>query len=251
MKVIPSSAPGSDFPTKQKPGCPGCAMRGLGLCRILIDAGIEAPISNREPLAQFEKDITARRRMFRSKEQTDSVPVICDGWAAAVEYLPSGRRQILSFLLPGDLVSTNVLFENRVYHDVETITAVCYRTFDRAGLWEALVTRPELLESFIRNCVEEKHRLDELILDLGRRKADQRVVRLILELMERLTKYRAVSDQTFDFPLRQTHIADALGVTAPYVNQVLKALRKKHLIKFGKRSLTIPDPAKLRGMVDQ
>ncbi len=189
--------------------------------------------------------------MFRSKEQADSLPVICDGWAAAVEYLPSGRRQILSFLLPGNLVSTNILFENRVYHDVETITAVCYRTFDRAGLWEALVTRPELLESFVRNCVEERHRLDELILDLGRRKADQRVARLILELMERLTKHRAVRNQTVDFPLRQTHIADALGVTAPYVNLVLKAFRKKHLIKFDKRSLTVLDPARLRRMVGQ
>jgi len=245
MKVIPPP------PALQKLGCPGCAMRGLGLCRIPIDAGIEAPISNREPLAQFEKNITARRRMFRSKEQTDSVPVICDGWAAVVEYLPGGRRQILSFLLPGDLVSTNVLFENRVYHDVETITPVCYRTFDRAGLWEALVTRSEVLESFVKNCVEEKHRLDELILDLGRRKADQRVARLILDLTERITKHRAVRDQTVDFPLRETHIADALGVTAPYVNLVLKALRKKHLIKFGKRSLTIPDPAKLRLMADQ
>ncbi len=226
-------------------------MRGLGLCRILIDAGIEAPISNREPLLQFEKNITARRHLFRSKAQTDSVPVICDGWAAAVAYLPSGRRQILAFLLPGDLVSTNVLFENRFYHDVETITPVRYRAFDRAGLWQTLVARPEVLQSFVGNCVKEKHRLDELILDLGRRKAAQRVARLILELMERLTKYRAVRDQTFDFPLRQTHIADALGVTAPYVNQVLKALRKRHLIKFGKRSLTVLDPAKLRGMVDQ
>lgn len=226
-------------------------MRGLGLCRVSVDAGIEAPISNRQPLVQFEKSTTARRRMFRSKEPTDSVPIICDGWAAAVEYSPSGRRQIHSFLLPGDLVSTNVLFENRINDDVEAVTPVRYRTFDRAGLWEALVECPDARESFLKRCVEERHQLDHLILDLGRRKADQRVARLILELIDRLTKHRAARNQTVDIPLRQTHIADALGVTAPYVNLVLKAFRKKHLIKFDKRSLTVLDAARLRSTVEQ
>ena len=179
------------------------------------------------------------------------MPVICDGWATVVEYLPSGRRQILSFLLPGDLVSTNILFENRICHDVEAVTAVCHRTFDRAGLWETLVARPEVLESFVKNCVDEKHRLDELVLDLGRRKAKQRVARLILELTSRLAEHRAVRGQTFNFPLRQTHVADALGLTAPYVNQVLKAFRKRRLIKLEKRSLTILDAAKLHRMIDE
>lgn len=226
-------------------------MRGLGLCRVSVDASIEAPISNRQPLAQLEKSTTAQQPMFRSKEQTGGVPIICDGWAAAVEYLPSGRRQIHSFLLPGDLVSTNALFENRIYHDVETVTSVRYRTFDRAGLWEALVEYPDARESFLKRRVEEMHRLDHLILDLGRRKADRRVARLILELMDRLTKHRVVSNQTVDIPLRQTHIADALGVTAPYVNLVLKAFRNKHLIKFDRQSLTVLDPAGLRRMVEQ
>ena len=226
-------------------------MRGLGLCRILIDAGIEAPLPNRPPVAQFEKNASARRRFFRSEEQVSTVPVICDGWAAAVEYLSSGRRQIFSFLLPGDLVSTNILFESRVCHDVEAITPVCHRAFDRVGRWETLLACPEVLESFVKTCADEKHRLDELVLDLGRRKAGQRIARLILELTHGLTEAGAVRGQTFNFPLRQTHIADALGLTTPYVNQVLKAFRKRRLIKLEKRSLTILDPVKLRRMVDE
>lgn len=226
-------------------------MRGLGLCRVLVEAGVEAPLSDRPPIAQSEKTIGARRRIFRSQEQTDSVPVICDGWAAVAGYLPSGRRQIFSFLLPGDLVSAGILFDSRVTHDVEAITPVSYRAFDRGGLWERLLTCPKILSSFVNDCAEEKHRLDELVLDLGRRKASQRVARLILELMDRVTGHGAVREQTFNFPLRQSQIADATGLTAAYVNQVLKEFRKRRLIRFEKRSMTVLDSAKLRRMIDQ
>jgi len=52
------------------------------------------------------------------------------------------------------------------------------------------------------------------------RSAEQRVARLILTLMDRLEKWGMVRDQAFNFPRRQTHVADALGLTTPYVNQV-------------------------------
>jgi len=226
-------------------------MRGLGLCRILIEAGIDAPLSKWPPIAQVGKTIAARRRFFRSQEHVDSIPIICDGWAAVAEFLPNGRRQILSFLLPGELLSSSTLFESCVDHDVEALTPICYRLFDRAGLWERLVTDPKALSSFVNDCAEEKHRLDELVLDLGRRKAHQRIARLILELMDRLARRSAVREPTFNFPLRQSQIADATGVTAAYVNQVLKGFRGKRLIKLEKRSLTVLDVARLRRLIDE
>lgn len=220
------------------------------MCRIPIGTDGDAPLSKRPPVAQAEMTVAARRRIFCSQERIDCVPIICNGWAAAVERLPTGRRQILSFRLPGDLLSASTLLRSRVEHDVEALTAVSCRVFDRAGLWDRLLICPDALSSFMNNCAEEQRRLEELVLDLGRRKANQRVARLILELMERLTSERASREKTFNFPLRQSQIADATGLTGPYVNQVLKAFRKKGLIKFEKRSLTVLDQEKLRRMID-
>jgi len=219
-------------------------MRRLGLCRLLLDSGIDAPVSGRSPIVQAEKTVSARRRIFRSREQIDGVPIICDGWIAITAYLPNGRRQILSFGLPGDLLSGGILFESRVDHNVEALTLVRYRSFDRVGLLEHLMVSQEFLSSLVRGCAEDVHRLNELVVDLGRRRADQRIARLILELMERLTSEHATRAQTFHFPLRQSQIADALGLTAPYVSLVLKTFRTKGLIKFEKRSLTVLDAAK-------
>jgi len=226
-------------------------MRGLGLCRLLLDSGVDAPPSSRLPIVQAEKIGSSRRRIFRSREEVDGVPIICDGWIAVAAYLPNGRRQILSLGLPGDLLSVGTLFESRVNHDVEALTPVRYRLFDRVGLRENLLTSPKALSSFVTDCAEEVHRLNERVLDLGRRQADQRIARLILELMERLTSKRATPAQTFNFPLRQSQIADVTGLTAAYVNHVLKSFRTRGLIKFEKRSLTVLDATKLRWMVDQ
>ena len=223
-------------------------MQTLGLCGMLLDAATNRRLADALP-AQFEKSAAARRLILRSREPISSVHVICRGWAATSEYLRDGRRQILSFALPGDLVCAS-LFADVSRYNVEAVTRVYYRSFDRAALCAAVHTRPDLLDSITRLAANQMERIAELAVDLGRRSAAQRVARLILTLMDRLQKSGMVRDQTFNFPLRQTHIADALGLTTPYVNQVLNAFRNKGLIGFEKRSLTVLDAARLYAMID-
>ncbi len=223
-------------------------MQMLGLCDMLLDAATNRPLSDAAP-AQLEKSAAARRLILRSREPISSVHVICRGWAATSEYLRNGRRQILPFALPGDLVCAS-LFADVSRYNVEAVTRVNYRSFDRAALCVATRTRPDLVDLITRLAASQMERIAELAVDLGRRSAAQRVARLILSLMERLEKSGMVRDQAFNFPLRQTHIADALGLTTPYVNQVLNTFRRKGLISFEKRSLTVLDAPRLRAMID-
>ena len=224
-------------------------MQALGLCGIFMEGA--APASSvQTALSQIEKSTAARRLILRSDERISTVPVVCQGWAATAEYLRNGQRQILSFVLPGDLISAGLLFKDAPRHNVEAVTRVYYRDFDRAALREAMRARPDILEAFLASFANETERIAEMVVDLGRRSAQQRVARLILTLMERLEKNDMVRDQAFNFPLRQAHIADALGLTAPYVNQVLNAFRARRLIRFEKRLLTILDAEELRGMVN-
>jgi len=239
----------SDFHNEQKQGCPGCPMQTLGLCGIFIK-GADGASSDHTALSQIERSTAARRLILRSNERINSVPVVCRGWAASAEYLRNGQRQILSFVLPGDLISASLLFREAPRHNVEAVTRVYYRDFDRMALREAMRARPDILELFLTSFSDETERIAEMVVDLGRRSAHQRVARLLLTLMERLEKSEMVRDQAFNFPLRQTHIADALGLTTPYVNQVLNVFREKRLISFEKRSLTILNAEELRGMIN-
>jgi CRP-like cAMP-binding protein len=175
------------------------------------------------------------------------VPIICSGWALSAVQLADGSRQILSFLLPGDVVSPCLLFESKPNCFVEAITNVTYRAFNRGDLRQLMVADPAALATLARVWAQEKRRTDELIVNLGRRTAAERIARLILGLLERLQERNMTSDPfEIDFPLRQHHIADATGLTPVHVSKLLSEFRRKGLIRLSERSLAILDPAGFR-----
>jgi CRP/FNR family transcriptional regulator, anaerobic regulatory protein len=193
---------------------------------------------------QIVQSVPARRIVCRGRDLADVMPIICDGWAASTVTLSNGGRQILSFLLPGDLVSTALLFDASSQLVVEAITDVRYRTFDREELRTALFAQPSLLDTLSKAWIEEKTRSDQLIVGLGRRSADERIAQLILSLKGRLAKRGFVRGSTFEFPLRQHHIADAMGLTPVHVSKILSDFRRSGLIELSGRSLTVLDPVR-------
>lgn len=222
--------------------CGVCAALDINIC--LSPYTETAPPTRPAPIRQSVHSVPARRIICRSQDLHDIVPVICSGWAAAIVMLSDGSRQIVSFLLPGDMISTTMLFESKPYCVVEAITDVNFRTFNRTDLKSLIYKKPDLLDAFFKAWVDEKTRADQLIVDLGRRTADERIARLILNLVDRLAKRGMVrGDPTeFDFPLRQHHIADATGLTPVHVSKVLTEFRRNGLINISERSITILDP---------
>lgn len=213
------------------------------------DAGTEGQ-EGKLQLAATVHTIPARRLILHPKEWSDFVPIICSGWAMSSVALPDGRRQIISFLLPGDLVSAGSLLAPMSGHTVEAITEVTYRKFKREEIKEVLFGRSDLLEKLFGLWNEAKERADQLALDLGRRRADERIARLILRLAEKVAKRTQVRTATFDFPLRQRHIADATGLTPVHVSKVMGELQRAGLIEVNSRSLTIVNAAELQRVAD-
>jgi len=249
VRLKPISA---DSPQAQ-PGCAACVANELNLCQAVSEACAVLPWGESIEIGGSNHVVPARRIVFREHDMRDAVPIICEGWAASAVLLPDGRRQILSFLLPGDIVSTALLFDARASCLVEAVTDVRYRAFKRPELKAALHKRPDLLEKFSKAWIDEKARADQLIVDLGRRSAEQRLARLILGLHERLTRLGLVPAGALEmgFPLRQHHIADATGLTPVHVSTVLSEFRKSGVVKISERWLTILDPDRLRRIANR
>jgi CRP-like cAMP-binding protein len=190
--------------------------------------------------------IPARRTIVHPKDRSEFVLIICHGWAARSIMAPDGHRQILSFLLPGDLISAATLFAPMFGHSVDAITEVSYRKFKQSELKAALFERPALLEKLSIIWIEERAQADQLALNISRKSAHKRIAWLILNLAKRLTKTEMVDGQRMDFPLRQHHIAHATGLTHIYVGKVLGEFQRVGLIEISNRSLRIIDKEKLR-----
>ena len=233
-------------PPDQKPGCSHCIMRGLGLCNVLIDMGWERPYTGETTIQQKKSNFAARRTIFHQNETLDGVPVICDGWATSIMKLSNGRRQILSFIVPGELVTCRLLFDRKLHLSIDAITRGTYRTFDLAQLRAAMTMVPPIFDKLLSAYNDERNRADQLIADLGRRTATGRIARLMLDIWSRMEKADMIEDGAIEFPLRQTHIADATGLTTVYVSKVINAFRIGSLVEYSERSLKILNIDKLR-----
>lgn len=227
--------------------CSLCPAYHLSLCGEIIQkvsagGGLEAPM----PLASTTHRIPARHTIFHHKEWSEHVPFICSGWAATSITLADGRRQTLAFLLPGDVVSAASLFEPMSGRTVEAITEVEYRKFRRSELKAILFKNPDLMEKVFKICSEERMQSDQLALDLGRRTADERIARLIVNIAGRLAKRGMRKGDSMEFPLRQRHIADATGLTPVHVSKVMGEFQRAGLFEIRGRVLTIFDELELR-----
>jgi CRP-like cAMP-binding protein len=231
-------------PTNLDCSCSVCPADQLNLCaamRTVYPSEADMPPVQTAP---------ARRTICHPKDWSEFVPIICKGWAASSIFLTDGRRQILSFLLSGDLVSTASIFGATSGRSVEAITEVTYRKFRRDDVKAALFKNPDLLESLSQVWIEEREQSDQLAIDLGRRTADERIARLLLNLADKLVKRRLMNGPTMHFPIRHRHIADATGLTTNHVCKVMLKLQKARLINVKNRSLTIINAAELHHAAD-
>jgi CRP-like cAMP-binding protein len=221
-------------------------MLGLGLCGLLIDFKLDRSLAAGPPISQSQTEFSARRTIFHQNQTVDNVPIICDGWATATFKLSNGRRQILSFLLPGEMITCRLVFETQLHVTVDSITDGSYRAFDRAQLRTAMSNSPATFDRILSAYNAESSRADQLIVDLGRRSASERVAGLLIELWDRLEKLNKIDGNSVEFPLRQSHIADATGLTTVYVNKVLGEFRHEGMVDISDRFLQIHNMTKLR-----
>jgi len=222
-------------------------MRGLGLCDVLLDLGLDQRFSGEQAaLSQQRRPFVARRTIFHQDETVDGISVVCEGWVASTMRLSKGRQQVLSFLLPGEMIACGPLFEPQLRVTIETITPGCYRSFDRMQLRAAMSVSSTIFERILSACNDEKKRADQLILDLGLRTAPERVARLLLDIWDRFKKSNPDKGNGIEFPLRQTHIADATSLTPVYVSKLIGEFHDSGLIEISDRALRIVDVPQLR-----
>jgi CRP/FNR family transcriptional regulator, anaerobic regulatory protein len=229
--------------------CADCPIRHFNICGVLLGKPLPEDDSRRpKPIWQVQKKVPARRNIKNAGEHADRVSIICDGWAFRFVQLPDGRRQILSILIPGDVVTTTRLFDDSVRFSVQALTDVRFCGYARSTLRTQLIADAELLDAWASLFVVERHEHFGLLIDLGSRSADERIAHLILDLTNRLEQRGIVVGPLFIFPLPQKLVAAVTGLTTEHVNRVFGSFRKMGLIETGKGYLKVIDLAGLQGI---
>jgi CRP/FNR family transcriptional regulator, anaerobic regulatory protein len=184
-------------------------------------------------------------RLFGEDERIDSLYVLSSGWAMKCKWLIDGRRQILDFALPGDVLGCVGI--RRSTHGAEMLTHGEVVAVPR-GLFEALArANPELAMDVCLQLEAAEQRAHEHIASISCRSAHLRVCRLLVELAERQLPAGAPRrDLCLPLPLKQVHIADALGLRIETVCRVLGHLARAGVAHLKSGRLRIADLDELR-----
>jgi CRP-like cAMP-binding protein len=226
--------------------CTNCSIQLLNVCNLLLKTPPdEQPRAGQVSGWQFHKTIRAGKNIISVGEKPDWVYVICAGWSFRFAQLPDGRRQILSILLPGDVVTTTGPYEETVRFSVQASTEVRCSGYSRRILNAKLHADPELLDAWTDLIVAERRQNFSLLIDLGCRSAEERISRLLLDLRSRLQQRGMMSESPLAMPLSRRLIAGATALTPEHVSRVIGKFREMGLVETSKKSLTIIDPAGL------
>ncbi len=174
---------------------------------------------------------------------TGPAHTLLSGWA--FRYKEVGEaRQILNFMLPGDLIGLQSPLTGRVRHTVCSITEVRLCVLDGRPFGALFQEQPALSETLIRTLAYEEDRADARLLMLGRQRPTQRLAWLMLDLHDRLAVRGLVGDDRhFPFPLSYPMMADACGLSRTQLARSLVELRARKWIELARGQLRLIDSA--------
>lgn len=184
--------------------------------------------------------------------QTDApLYTLHSGWAFRFKTLSDGRRQILSFLLGGDFIGVQQKMGDASAHGVVTLTESVFCVFQRDSLWELHRQSPTMGFNITWLTAHEESLVDDTLLSVGRRSAEERIAMLLILLFKRAAALQADGGASgVVFPLTQQHIADGLGLSLVHTNKTLRKLERRGLHQLEEGRLYMRDVKALSRLAD-
>lgn len=221
-------------------------MQDVNICKHLRNGSQRASAPRANGLEKVHLKVGKRKQIPVREHFSSETLILCEGWAFRYRQVSASRRQILTILIPGDVFSAFSLFEARPAYSVEALTDVSFCQIKRADLVRELTARPRLFDALGKACVAEHDEINETILDLGRRDAQERVLHFITRLTRRLdARGLASGDRRYSFPLTSAQIADAVGLVPEEVDEAVARLAQDSMIELAGGVLRIPEPERL------
>jgi len=200
--------------------------------------------------ATMAREVNAQTELIGQGEAYRCGYMLHTGWAMRAKILRDGRRQILNFVLPGDVVGLGAPFFTIADYSVMTIgpASVTEMTFTRFA--EIFHTQPRLGAALCWQLAQEEAIISEHLVNIGRRDAYMRVGHLYAELYWRLDTVGLVQNFTYTAPLSQTMLADALGLSFVHISRTIRRLRQDGLVQVNGAQVVINDLPALERAVD-
>ncbi|MGN6375375.1 MAG: Crp/Fnr family transcriptional regulator [Sphingomonas sp.] len=184
---------------------------------------------------------------LREGQKPKTSTVVIDGYLYRHKFVQDGGRQILAVHLPGDFVDLQNILLDAADHNIQALTAASVAEFPHADLLELAFRHPAIGKALWRESLVEASLFREWIANIGRRDARARIAHLFCELGVRREAAGLGQRDSFELPMTQEQLGDALALTAVHVNRTVRGLELDGLIRRSRRAIRVTD---WRGLCD-
>lgn len=167
--------------------------------------------------------------------------IVMEGWSIRYTILSDGRRQILSYALPGDILGLHINFNAQATYNAAAMNTLKLAAVDPRRVLEVYQKYPILASGLSWCTAREFAILGDQAVRLGRLPAKSRLAHLLLELWHRLELIGNNEGKLLEMPMRQVDLADTLGLSLVHTNRSLRALGESGLITVSRDFIKLED----------
>jgi CRP-like cAMP-binding protein len=185
------------------------------------------------------KVLGANEDIVREGDRPSIVCLILEGFACRYATVPSGRRQIMSLHIPGDIPDLQGLFIKVMDHNLATLVPTKVALIPHDAMRNLIDDNKRIAHMLWRDSLVDAAIFRKWIVGIGRRTAYARFAHLVCEFAVRMHAVGLMEANVCAMPFTQSDVADALGLSNVHVSRVLGRLRRQGLFTWQDGVLTI------------
>lgn len=179
--------------------------------------------------------------VFREGLSFSDYVFLISGYLFRQKQTSDGYRQIVSMIIPGDIVNSENRFVNNLDYNVVCAEKSSVVYVQKSEFESLIESHPSIRLALDLRTTADSRQLREWLLNIGGRPARTRVAHFLNEFAAR-TKLRGLTDGLcFSLPMSQEQIGDSVGITPVHVNRAIRSLVESGLINHTKRKYEIVD----------
>ena len=187
------------------------------------------------------KTIAAGSDIVREHSRPLHSTLLISGFSARYSTLEDGARQITEINVAGDFIDLHSLLMKQMDHGVVALTECVIAEAPHSGLIDITERHPHLTRLLWLDTIIDAAIHRQWLVAMGRRSGLGHLAHLVCELYLRLQAVGKTGDLSFDLPLTQTTLGDALGLSTVHVSRLISELRSEGVVAWAGGRIDILD----------
>ena len=232
---------------KCKGHCLSCPVRHRSIFSDLPESSLDVTIKDfHTSVITFD---SGESIFHQNDSSEDSAYTLRKGLIKITKSLPDGRVQIVRVLVAGDLFGFDGLAAENYNHTATALTNCEVCRLPLADLSVLRENNSNVDSSIMSRLIKNLRQTEDMLLELGAKKASEKLASFILSLSQSDTSYELNYHQDVQWvklPLSRSEIGALLGLTIETVSRFFSDWKRKGFIKESKGNIQIIDAEGLK-----